>query len=228
MLNKISHNIWTVEGEAVSFYGMPYTTRMTVIRLKNNALWLHSPLAISEELIQELKNLGEVKFLISPNKLHHLFLPDWIKQYPNALTFSSPGLKEKRTDIQFNKALQMTADPLWEEEIDQTIFKGSSAMQEVIFLHKSSKTLILTDLIENFKPDTFNWWQKPIAKFSGIVSPHGKTPLDWRMSFIFGKKAAKKSFETMLQWQPEHIIISHGKCIIGNGTEFLKSSFSWV
>lgn len=224
----ISENIWTIDGDAVPFFGMPYTTRMTVIRLSNDDLWIHSPLKISNNLIDDILALGEVKFLISPNKLHHLFLADWMKRFPNAICYAPPGLMKKRHDISFAKELGMHPEAEWEKDINQTIFKGSPAMEEVVFFHLSSRTLILTDLIENFKPESFNGWQRTLAKYTGILSPNGKTPADWRLSFVFGKKEAKKSLSIIMEWEPENIVISHGECIFGNGQEFLKRSFSWV
>ncbi len=228
MLNKISENIWTVDGDAVSFFGMPYTTRMTLVRLQNGMLWLHSPIKISDKLLAEVSSLGNVKYLVSPNKLHHLFLDDWLQQFPNANCYAPPGLEKKRPDINYTRTLGMQSESEWVDEIDQTIFKGSFIMEEVVFFHLESKTLILTDLIENFKPESFNWWQKILAKFTGILSPNGKTPVDWRISFILGKQEAKKSFIRLMEWAPENIVVSHGECIYGSGFEFLKKSFSWI
>jgi hypothetical protein len=228
MLKNISESIWIVDGDAVPFFGMPYTTRMTVVRLQNGALWIHSPLKISNTLIEDISILGEVKYLISPNKLHHLFLVDWIQKFPHAVCYSSPGLAKKRPDINFSEILGMKPEEEWEEEIDQTIFKGSFVMEEVVFFHQSSNTLILTDLIENFKPESFNSWQRILAKLTGILSPNGKTPIDWRLSFIFGKKEAATSLAILMGWEPENIIVSHGECIFGDGLEFLKKSFLWV
>lgn len=228
MLKKISENIWIVDGDAVSFLGFPYSTRMTVIRLANRELWLHSPIKMSHVNLEELANLGCVKYLVSPNKLHHLFMPDWISTYPEAISYAPPGLIKKRPDINFSKELGVVAEKNWEKAIKQTIFKGSSFMEEVVFFHAESKTLILTDLIENFVPSTFNWWQQVLAKGTGILSPNGKTPIDWRLSFIGGKNEAKQSLDKMISWQPENIVIAHGECVFGNGVEFLKKSFSWV
>ncbi len=228
VLNKLDENIWIVDGDAVPFFGFPFTTRMTVIRLSNGELWIHSPLKISNNLIGDILALGEVKYLISPNKLHHLFIADWLKHFPEAVCYASPGLEKKRNDIVFSKLLGMMPEEEWSKEIGQTIFKGSAAMQEVVFFHNSSKTLILADLIENFKPDSLNWWQRTIAGFAGILSPHGKTPVDWRLSFAFGKEEAKRSLSIIQGWQADNIVISHGECILGNGHEFLERSFSWV
>jgi hypothetical protein len=69
-LKKVGDEIWIYEGSIVSFYGFPFPTRMTVVRLEDGSLWIHSPEKINNELVDELLNLGNVKYLISPNKLH--------------------------------------------------------------------------------------------------------------------------------------------------------------
>ncbi|MBK2267145.1 DUF4336 domain-containing protein [Francisella philomiragia] len=228
MFNQLAKNIWVVDGGAVPFFGLPYTTRMTIIRLENNDLFIHSPIKPNPELVQEVSKLGNIKYLISPNKIHHLFLQDWLELYPNAEVYASPGLREKRKDINFTADLKDFPKAQWQNEIDQLIFKGSRVMQEVVFFHKPSKTLILTDLIENFDENYFTGFKGLIAKLSGIVAPNGKTPIDWRMSFFFGKKQARECFERILAWQPERIIVAHGKNIETNAVDFLKKSFKWL
>lgn len=227
-LHQVDENIWIHNGSTVSWYGMPYTTRMTLVRLRNREIWVHSPGEICEELVCEIQELGDVTYLISPNKIHHLFIQDWIKLFPNAKAYSSPGLEEKRKDIIFSSTLADAAETEWENEIEQLIFKGSKVIEEVVFFHKTSRTLILTDLIENFHPNHFKGFRKILAKITGIISPNGKTPLDWRMPFIFNKTKAKASLQVMIGWNPKRIIISHGECIENDALTFLKRSFNWL
>ena len=227
-LKEVDEHIWIYDGDTVNFHGFPFSTRMTVVRLPNGYLWIHSPEKLNNALKEELAALGKVEFIISPNKLHHLSLSEWLSVYPNAKYYAAPGLAKKRRDIKFTKQLSNYSEKEWEDDIEQIIFQGSPLMEEVVFFHVSSKTLILTDLIENFSPSTFNWWQKPIASLSGILSPYGKTPIDWRLSFLFGKKKARIALNKMIGWRPNNIIISHGEYIIGNGYEFLDRSFRWL
>lgn len=228
-LRKVGSEIWVYEGSEVDFYGYPFPTRMTVVRLTDRNLWIHSPEKINDELKDEISELGTVKYLISPNKLHHLFLPEWVVAYPEAITYSAPGLSQKRKDIKFDIELLDDAEGEWEKDINQTIFHGSPVMEEVVFYHKLSKTLVLTDLIENFNPSTLNWWQKGLAYFAGILSPNGKMPLDWRVSFLFGsKEIARKSLNVIMSWDTENVILSHGECVFGSGNDFIKKSFSWL
>jgi hypothetical protein len=228
-LRQVGEEIWIYSGSTVSFYGFPFSTRMTVVRLVNGDLWVHSPEKINPHLINELGQLGRVRHLVSPNKLHHLFLTEWIKAYPEAVTYAAPGLAKKRSDIRFHAELTELAQDEWKAEIDQTLFRGSPLMEEVVFFHSSSSTLILTDLIEYLNPHALNWWQTGLARFAGILAPKGKMPVDWRVSFFWGdREKARQSLELMLDWQPENILLSHGECVFGGATEFLNTSFSWL
>ncbi|MDH5230761.1 MAG: DUF4336 domain-containing protein [Gammaproteobacteria bacterium] len=228
LLKPLAEDLWLYEPGCVDFYSMVYSTRMTVLRLANGRLWIHSPERILPGLSDELLSLGEPRYLISPNKLHHLFLNDWCGQWPNATTYAAPGLRQKRKDIEFYAELDDQAEPEWAGEIDQLIFKGSWAMQELVFFHRASASLILTDLIENFSPDHFKAWRKPIAQWAGIVSPYGKTPIDWRLSFIGRKSMARQCLQQIMEWPFERIILSHGECILENPKAFLEQSFSWL
>lgn len=91
-LIAIGKNIWIHNGPAVPFFGMPYTTRSTIVKLSSGALWVHSPGKLTAGLLRELTQLGQVKYLISPNKLHHLFMGDWQEKFPYAIMFASPGV----------------------------------------------------------------------------------------------------------------------------------------
>ena len=35
-------------------------------------------------------------------------------------------------------------------------------------------------------------------------------------------------FEKILSWQPERIILSHGRCFDENGTREIQRAFSWA
>ena len=76
-LENIGTEIWLADGDIVDFYGFPYSTRMVVVRLASGMLWVWSPIALSENLRKQVDALGRVAHLVSPNKIHHLYLADW-------------------------------------------------------------------------------------------------------------------------------------------------------
>ena len=87
-LKKIADNLWIVDGEEVQMdfklFKVPFSTRMTVIRLKNGGIWVHSPIKPSDNLLFEIKQLGEVKHLIAPNVLHYSYIDEWHQLFPEA------------------------------------------------------------------------------------------------------------------------------------------------
>lgn len=227
-MEQLADTVWMVDGPAVSFYGMPYTTRMVIIRLHDDALWVHSPIQWQPEFSQQLAALGEVKYLIAPNHLHHLFLSDWQQQFPQARLYGTAQVQAKRPELNYAGILDETTPMPWQEDIKQLLFTGSKAMQEAVFFHRASRTLILTDLIENFAPDLFNPWQRLLARLMGILAPQGQTPLDWRLSFALGKTQARAHLLQMLSWQPERIVMAHGELVQQDAVAFLRHSFRWL
>ena len=105
LLQEFGPDIWVADGPVVPFYGFPYPTRMGVIRLSDGDLFVWSPIGLSPALQREIDALGRVRHLVSPNRLHHLFLPEWKAAYPDARLYASPGLRRKRRDLAFDSAL---------------------------------------------------------------------------------------------------------------------------
>ncbi len=231
MLDEFAPNLWVVEGQCVNFHGFAYPTRSVVVRLENGDIWVWSPIKISEELAVAVENLGPVRHLVSPNKIHHLFLSEWQQRFPEALLWGPASTVKKRDDLDFQKPLNGESPRLWSNEIEQFHVEGSMVMDEVLFLHKQTSTLIVADFSENFD-ETFlekNWrgWQRWIARRWGIVAGKGYAPLDWRMSFL--KRAQlKKLRHDLLNRSIDHVIMAHGEIQRTNGTKFLRKSLEWI
>lgn len=232
MLKAIGDDIWIVDGPVIKFYGMPFPTRMTVIRLKNGNLMLHSPCAITDELAQMVSSLGIVKHLISPNWIHYAYIHEWARAFPDAISWASPNVRKRAekyaSDVIFDRDLGLTAEVDWASEVEQMIVPGSKVHEEAVFFHKASKTLILTDLIENFEPKNVPWWFRPIIKLAGIGDPDGQMPRDMRMTFRGGRKQLRAAIETMIGWNPERVIVSHGRWYKADAVRELQRAFRWV
>jgi hypothetical protein len=74
-------------------------TRMTIVRLRDRGLFLHSPVKLELNLRQALYQLGEVRAIAAPNRVHHLFVADYLAAYPQAKSYAAPGLESKRRDL---------------------------------------------------------------------------------------------------------------------------------
>jgi hypothetical protein len=220
-------DFWIAEGPVVSFVGFPYSTRMAVIRLKSGSLFVWSPIALTPELKAEVEALGPPAYLVSPNKIHHLFLADWKSAYPQARTYGLDELKKRKVGPSIDALLEDAPPPEWADDIDQVIVRGSFAMSEAVFFHRKSRTAIFADLIQNFPPDWFKGWKGFVARLGGIVSPHPGTPGDWRSSFL-NRKGARAALDRVLAWQPEQVVIAHGIPVRNDGVGFIRRGLGWL
>jgi hypothetical protein len=226
-LSAFGPDIWIADGPTVPFFTFPYPTRMALVRLGDGGLFVWSPIALAAELKAEVEALGEPKFLVSPNKLHHLFLAEWKAAYPQAKLFASPGLRRRRRDLTFDADLIDAADPGWSVDIDQVLFKGSFAMTEAVFFHRASRTAIFADLIQSLPRDSVKGWRGVLARLGGIVEPNSGAPGDWRASFL-GRKAARAALARVLAWDIERVVIAHGAPVQRDGEAFVRRAFAWL
>lgn len=231
VLKAVGPSLWLAEGPIVSFYGFPYPTRSVVARLADGGLWVWSPIELSPQVQQAVDALGTVAHLVSPNAIHHLYLQDWQRAYPGACLWGPRSSHDKRPDLRFEPALGDRPPAAWEADIDQVRFSGSRIMDEVVFFHRASSTVIVADLSENFSAAFlqrhWRWWQRPIARLWKIVEGYGYAPLEWRLSFT-DRAAARAALERILAWHPRRVIMAHGRWQPEAGEAYLRRAFAWL
>lgn len=231
-LKPVANDIWLVDGPSIRFYGVPFSTRMTVVRLENGDVWLHSPTKICNSLRDEITALGPVRHLIAPNWIHYAYIREWQAAFPDARAYAAPGVvaraKKHEMNIRFDENLSQDAPDAWAGQIEQMIVEGSKIHREAVFFHQSSKTLILTDLIENFEPDKLSWLLRILTRIGGIQDPDGQMPRDMQMTFSKGRRKLRAAVEQMIDWGPERIILAHGRWYDKDAIAELKRSFRWV
>ncbi|ROU01053.1 DUF4336 domain-containing protein [Histidinibacterium lentulum] len=227
-LKPVTTDVWVVDGGWIRFYGLPFPTRMTVIRLADGGLWVHSPVADRNGVAAAVAGLGPVRHLIAPNWIHYAWIPDWQSQFPEAATWASPGVADRARSrgmsLAVDAVLSDAAPPVWEGQIDQRL-ADSGQHREVVFFHRASRTLILTDLIENFEPARMPWWARPLLKFGRVCHPDGRMPRDMAATFRRDPEHLKDVVETMIGWQPERVILAHGRWYERDGVVELRRAF---
>ena len=102
-------------------------------------------------------------------------------------------------------------------------------MTEAVFFHRASATLILADLIENFETGKVHGvFGRFLLRLGGVAHPHGSMPKDLRVTFRGHEHEVKQAVETMIGWQPDRIILSHGRCYAENAVGELRRAFRWA
>ena len=148
-----------------------------------------------------MKELGQVTHIVAPNKIHSLGIGQWKDLFPEAKSWVSPGFEKRHPDFEADAALADAAPSEWHDEIDQHVFQGSAFLDEVVFCHRASGTLIVTDLIQRHDADAQSWFWRIVKGWAGILGKGG-TARDLRASFR-DRDAARHSRDLIMRWDFE-------------------------
>jgi hypothetical protein len=233
-LKPVASGLWIVDGPLIRFGmpwpKMPFPTRMTVIRVEDRSLFIHSPTPLTTELRAEILEQGTPRWIIGPNRIHYWWIPEWRRAFPDAEVYLAPGIQEQaagRIDVPHHPLDSRTGYP-WDAEIMTLPVRGSF-MTEVDFFHHASRTLILTDLIENFEPEKLpSRLMRWLTWLGGVQAPYGSMPRDMRLTFASRKAELRTAIETMIGWAPDRVILAHGRWFEKDGADELRRAFGWL
>lgn len=227
MLSESGSEVWVADGGEVAVAGFRYPTRMMIVRHSDAGLFICSPVALSEDLKAQIDALGEVRHLVAPNSLHHLFLAEWKAAYPQATLYAAPGLSARRPDLAFDAELSDEPPPAWAGEIDQVVVRGNAITAEVVFFHRESRTAIFTDLIQHFPRGWFTGWRGLVARLDLMTADEPQVPRKFRTAFT-DRKAARAALARILEWPAEKVVMAHGPLIERDGQAFIARTFRWL
>jgi len=214
-MKKIDKNIWVAETE-FKLFGADFGNRMTVIRLNSGNLLLHSPIKLNDGLLNNVRELGKVEFIVTPNSFHGLFVDEWRKEFPEAKYFTA------KEDESLSFPLRALRNELLSSDIEIIKMKGAPKVNEYAFVHKESNTLVLTDLAFNIGCDV-SFWSKIFFKLNGAFDEFGPSRLMKMM--ITDVEELNSSIEEILTFEIERIIVSHGNILESNSRAALKEAF---
>ncbi|MEO1191603.1 MAG: DUF4336 domain-containing protein [Pseudomonadota bacterium] len=227
-MEPFGRDIWTISGDRVRMFGLlPFTTRMTVVRLESGGLWIHSPVLPTPERQDTVKALGPVEHLVAPNKIHSLGIQPWKRLCPAATVWVSPAFSQRHPDLPADAVLSNDVDAPWRSEIDLRVIDGHRVLDEVAFLHKPSGTLILTDVIQKHDAKADSWIWRRIKAMAGILGPDGGSPLDFKLS-VRDRAAMRASFQAILAWNFDKLIIAHGSCLQAGAKQEVSRVLEWI
>src|ERR1700693_1699504 len=103
-LTNLAPDLWIATRSFTNELGLG-TSRMTVIRLRDGRILVHSPEPIERGLRSGVGHLGRVGALIAPTLFHHQFISEWRSAFPEAKAFGVPGLVAKKSDFEFDGVL---------------------------------------------------------------------------------------------------------------------------
>src|SRR4051794_12630350 len=123
MLTPLADNLWEIY-QPLSISGIEMGHRMTVVRLAAGELLVHSPVRLDELLARELLELGFVRYLIAPSRMHDLHLAEWASRFPQAVLCGAPGLDKDHPELKFKEILSDHSPAYWYPEMKHRHIQG--------------------------------------------------------------------------------------------------------
>lgn len=218
MLAPIADDLWSLDFDQVLPGRFRMPARATIARLSVGVLWIHSPVPISDEAAREIDALGSVRFLVAPNRLHHMYLRAAAARYPDAEIVVAPGLSPKVANLPHR-----TLDEVKWEGLLTIPIEGAPSVDEHVFFHEASGTLIVTDLLFNvtsprgFMANVTLW----------IVGAHGRLAQSraWRW-FVRDRERAAASAARVVELPAQRIVPAHGA--VADGPGLIRPALAWM
>jgi hypothetical protein len=219
----LDDTLWIIATPQV-FLGLQLGTRMTVVALQGGGLLLHSPVALTEPLRAAVDALGEVRHIVCPNLFHHVHAGPWAAAYPHARLYGPEGLAKKRPDLPAMRLLSETPDPAWKDDLIPLRIEGCE-LKETVFVHPASRTVISSDLAENFATSD-HLPTRLYLKLSGI---HGKVGWSRLLRVVYrDHAAARASVERLLGHDFDRVVLAHGDILERGGKDAVRATFAWL
>ncbi len=224
------------------------------MKLTSGALAIFSPVALTPEVKAKVSELGgNVAYLVALDIEHHIFLSEWMTEYPGAKLIGPEGLPEKRlkaNDPKIGKepfAVVFTAKGKEEIKISAEFdrdfeyeYVDAHSNKELVFYYKPDRVLIEADLLFNLPaieqysrvPDD----QKPKMGvlgnfFASIQTTEGEAKGAKRFMWYVMSRGNRPSWNASVRridtWDFDTLIPCHGETIVGGGKAAFEKVFEW-
>jgi hypothetical protein len=220
----VPDSIWVSE-RPIWFSGVRLRSRTTVVRLAGGALWVHSPGTPSDETCAALDALGEVRWVVVPNRFHHLQAPATAARYPNAIVVGPNSAPTRNPKLSVKMG---TDDPEYIQATPELVpiqLNGVPFLDETVFFHAASGSLIAADLLMSACAHD-HWTWRFAARIFGRYGKIG-TPPDVRMHTRANTVVAE-SIAQLRALPLQQILVAHADPITDRPVQQLTEAWNFA
>ncbi|HYK54365.1 MAG TPA: hypothetical protein VEV38_12650 [Candidatus Eremiobacteraceae bacterium] len=211
MFDYIADGVWYHRAK-YRFGALEFPHAVTVIRRRDGGLIIHAPAKLDDAIIDALKSLGEVSAIVWPSWWHDLYLHQWADAYPEALLFAAPDLRHVVAGRPNSRIL---ADGVAiDADVEVIAVDGLNVwLDEYVFFHKPSKTLIVADLVVNVRPDL----PFPTNAFFALMGARSGPFVPWFYRTVArDKRGLREQLDRIASLDFERLIVGHGDNILSD------------
>jgi hypothetical protein len=210
-MKELAQNIWVLP-YSLRLIGADLRRMVTAIRLRSGELIIHSTGPFTPGDVAKIIGLGKPGWLLDVMLRHDTFAKHGREAFPNIPFLAPEGFSEV---VGFSTEPLIPAPTAWGDEVEVLRLEGIPTMQEHLVFHRTSRTLIVADLLFNFGPGTSAWTRFLVLCAVGSRHHPGMSR-PFRMA-VKDKAAFQRSIATLTKWDFDRIIVGHGEIIATDG-----------
>jgi hypothetical protein len=218
----LAEGLYAIERRFFLPGGVAMPTRSLVVRLADGGLAVLSPVPDAEAR-RDVAMLGPVRCLVAPNSFHYGGLASWAAAFPEARVLLAPGLPARRPELPAGDELAEGAETPLAPALAHTVLGPWRGVSEVAFLHRASRTLILTDACFHLR-EAANARDRLAYRMLGAWQRFG--PSRTARAILLRDRAQVADFVARVcRWDFERIVVAHGAPLETGGREALSAAF---
>jgi hypothetical protein len=200
-------------------FGIDFLRNVTLLRLRNGSLIIHSTAPFEPDDESAIGRFGEPGWLVEATVMHDTFAKKARATFPTVPYLAPPGLRKSGT---------LAVQPLhpapdgWSDEVEVLEMEGLRWPNEHVFYHRAARILVVADLLFHFPPDTHGWPRffvrhvMRLPRLVGISSFFGM--------MIRDKEAFSRSIRKLLERDFQQIAVAHAEPLRRDGKVVLMEA----
>ena len=221
---ELMAGVWEVTGHLP----FPLKRNMTIVRLADGTLLLHSVIAMNDAGMAKLDALGKPSIMIVPHGGHRLDAPFYKARYPEIRVVAPAAVRAKVEEVvKVDATAEEALPPLGVKLHGIAGFKHGELGYEVETA--GGKLLIVSDVLandDNAAPGLGGWL---MAKLGGGIKGRLGVPRMMRIMMLKDKAAARASIDKLSQISDVRTVtVAHGRSLTAACTEALKEAAASV
>lgn len=218
-LYSLGPKIWCMDGE---WRKTTFRRRLTVLGDSQDRLLIHNPFTLHAEDYKKIEALGKVTWIVAPNRFHCSEVEGFLEAFPEAELHCSMAAVQSLKKVQTPKLVLPMSFPNF-ADIQALEVQGTRGLGEIVFFHALSRTLVVTDLVFN-SLEGKNRLEQAFFRANGLDS-FGPSKI-FRYLFTKNEAAVMDSVATILQWDFDQVVMSHGSVVRSGGKQMFKTGFA--
>ena len=228
VLTPLREKVWAAERPFV-WQGIDVGGKMGVVKMRDGSLWVHSPVDLDDDLRAALTETGgDVKHIVSPNFEHVKYAAQWKAAFPDAVLWGCPGMIDKKPLIPFDREVGVgdACPEEWNGEFELAFFDcevnpfvGAPFFNEVVFHHRPSGVVLVTDLFWNYGgggealPAATRAWKFGMDR---VYLPF------YRAFMVRDRARFAERIGRVMAWEFDSLLPCHGTFVDGRGKRALR------